>query len=319
MQPVESKKREDQHVCFRCGGAIEVGQKMVTLSVTVETPTGDDVVEVLEANAISTLCPACASILLGQAIASDLGLMLPLPREGKEDPDTETHNHNSSGENTTGQGDYDEMVLAEFYLAVGRSALEEGDWDRAVTAFTSYIELRPDDPLAYDRRGIACGRAERYDEAMADFSRAIELEPAFAGAYNNRGLSYYRQGRFDEAIADYDTAIELSPGVAVFYNNRGLAHRWKNDLYVAISDYDRAIELDPTLPEVHNNRGEAYVELGEDEKAAADFEHELSLNPGDILAYANRVATVGGVHGRPEGQANGHQEGGKKNERDHSG
>ena len=43
---------------FRCGGAIKTGEKMVTLSITVETPTGDDVVEVLEANAISNLCPA---------------------------------------------------------------------------------------------------------------------------------------------------------------------------------------------------------------------------------------------------------------------
>ena len=61
MRDVESTKQEHDHVCFRCGGAIEVGEKMVTLSVTVEIPIGDDVVEVLEANAISTLCPACAS------------------------------------------------------------------------------------------------------------------------------------------------------------------------------------------------------------------------------------------------------------------
>lgn len=61
MEGIESARQEDQHVCFRCGGVIEIGEKMVTLSVAVETPIGDEAVEVLEANAISTLCPACAS------------------------------------------------------------------------------------------------------------------------------------------------------------------------------------------------------------------------------------------------------------------
>jgi hypothetical protein len=77
--------------CFRCGCIIKTGEKVVNLSVTVETPTQDDVLEVIEATAISTLCPSCASILLSQAIARDPSLMMPpaqdLVEEVKKDED----------------------------------------------------------------------------------------------------------------------------------------------------------------------------------------------------------------------------------------
>jgi tetratricopeptide (TPR) repeat protein len=376
----DSKITEQKYhfVCFRCGCIIKTGEKMVSLSVSVETPTEDGGLESSDATAISTLCSGCASVLLSKAIVSDPKLMMPRGQEpeddeieeidedetedeidtdfsyfkniddmfetvyygdpSEEDDDVNTgkgeedeprrrlrircsskgfrlvldywkrvskatsqlftphqrdiaqmNKNNRKHRNVTGQGGYGKMSPAEVYFALGQHFLKEEDWEGAINAFTSYIELESDNPLAYDRRGIAYGRAERYDEAIADFNRAINLEPAFAGAYSNRGLSCYKQYRFDEAIADYYTAIQLSPGVAVFYANRGLAHSQKGDLHAAIVDCDRAIELDPTLLETHNNRGEAYAELGQYEKALADFEHELTLNPNDIVAYANRV------------------------------
>lgn len=430
MQDMEVIRQKYNFVCFRCGCIIKAGEKMVSLSVSVETPTEDGGLESSDATAISTLCSGCASVLLSKAIVSDPKLMMPreqepeveeieeideddtedeidtdssyfkniddmletvyygytseeddeVSSEGEEDEPRErlrircsskgfhlildcgdgiskatsqfftwrqiaqmlmaadpnifgvlsehSHHvfpqtlsrlgyhvpnwqdlqsganlnqkelaqmdkHNRENRNISGQKRYDEMSPAEVYFALGIHFLGEEDWERAITAFTSLIELEPDNAFAYDRRGIAYGRAEHYDEAIADFSRAIGIDHTFAGAYNNRGLSYYKQCRFDEAIADYDTAIRLSPNIAIFYANRGLAHSCKGDLYVAIADCDKAIELDPTLPETHNNRGEAYADLGEYEKALADFQYELALNPNDIVAYANRVSMTG--------------------------
>jgi Flp pilus assembly protein TadD len=140
-----------------------------------------------------------------------------------------THRKSRKKDNARSEAD-DEMYEAAFLFAIGCHHLQEENWEVAITAFTSYIELEPDNAFAYDQRGIAFGRAERYDEAIADFSQAINMDHTFAGAYNNRGLSYYKQYLFDEAIADYDIAIQLSPDVAVFYANRGLAHAWKDDL-----------------------------------------------------------------------------------------
>lgn len=336
MRDFRITEQKYDFVCFRCGCIIKTGEKMVSLSVSVETPTEDGGLESIDATAISTLCSGCASVLLGQAITRDPGLMVPHERETEdEEADIEEETNESSGyfnsiqdmletvyygsaseedgEQEQAEEDppladsdnadersiatmpkYDGMDEVDFLLTLGVNFLKDEEWEQAITAFSSVIELEPDNAFAYDRRGIAHGRAERYDEAIPDFSRAISVAPAFAGPYNNRGLSYYKQCRFDEAIADYSTAIQLSPDVAVFYANRGLAHSQRGDLYAAIADYNRSIELDPSLPEIHNYRGEAYAELGEYEKALADFEYELALNPNDIVAYANRVS-MGGI------------------------
>jgi len=297
MDDYEISEGTHSFFCFRCGDSIEAGEKMVSLSVTFETPTDDDAVEVTEAGTVSTLCQGCASVLLCRAITRDPRLMMPhrasIQQHAERHRQAAMENPEKMNQQNTAQEDEPgETDLPSFYYSLGIHFLGEGDWERAINAFTSVIEFEPENAAAYDRRGIAYGRVERYGEAIADFNRAIELDPAHAGAYNNRGLSYYRQGLISEAIADYDTAIQLSPDIAVFHANRGLAHCWKKDLHVAIADYNRAIELDPNLRELHNSRGEAYAKLGEYEKAVADFEAELSLNPNDIVAYANRVWTA---------------------------
>jgi tetratricopeptide (TPR) repeat protein len=298
MQDLKITGQRYNFVCFRCGCIIRAGEKMVSLSVSVETPTEDGGLESSDATAISTLCSGCASVLLGQAITRDPRLMMPLAEHAEQEQAEEglslTNKDDDNERSISAMREYhDGMDETDFLLALGLNFLKDEDWQRAITAFTSLIELEPDNAFAYDRRGIAHGRAECYDEAIADFNQAISIDPAFAGAYNNRGLSYYKQCRFDEAIADYDIAIQLSPNIAIFYANRGLAHSCKGDLYVAIADYDKAIELDPNLPETHNNRGEAYADLGEYKKALADFQYELALNPNDIVAYANRVSMAG--------------------------
>ncbi len=83
MKDSAVRKHKYDFVCFRCGCIIGAGEKMVSLSVTLETPTGHDVVEILEASAISTLCLNCAAALLGQAVACDSSLIMPLPEEAR--------------------------------------------------------------------------------------------------------------------------------------------------------------------------------------------------------------------------------------------
>ena len=81
MENHEISEGTHSFFCFRCGCIIEAGGKMVSLSVSLETPAAQDVVEIIEASSISTLCLNCAAVLLGQAIAGDPSLMMPLPEE----------------------------------------------------------------------------------------------------------------------------------------------------------------------------------------------------------------------------------------------
>jgi len=99
MRDSEIKERKYHFVCFRCGYLIRIGEKMVSLSVSVETPTEDGGLNGREATTISSLCSGCASILFSQAIMRDPGLMMPraLDTEDDEEEDVEEETNEESG------------------------------------------------------------------------------------------------------------------------------------------------------------------------------------------------------------------------------
>lgn len=85
MKDFKNTEQKYHFVCFRCGCIIKTGEKMVNLSVSVETPTEDGGLESRDAITISSLCSGCASVLLGEAITRDPSLMMPAERETEDD------------------------------------------------------------------------------------------------------------------------------------------------------------------------------------------------------------------------------------------
>ena len=85
-------------VCFRCASTVRPGQRMVNMSVSIETPTDFSSVRSIEATTVSTLCVPCAAVLLSRAIVSRPKLMMPPERETEdEDLETEEEDEGSSG------------------------------------------------------------------------------------------------------------------------------------------------------------------------------------------------------------------------------
>jgi len=123
----------------------------------------------------------------------------------------------------------------------------EGEYNKAIIAFTKAIELNPSFAVAYSNRGWTYIDLEQYEQGIADCTRAIELDPDFAIAYSNRGWAYIQLGQYEKGIADCTRAIELAPGLAIAYNNRGWAYIELGEYEKAIADYDRAMELAPDL------------------------------------------------------------------------
>jgi tetratricopeptide (TPR) repeat protein len=68
---------------------------------------------------------------------------------------------------------------------------------------------------------IAYLRKDDFDRAIADNTEAIRLSPNNPPAFNNRGLAHYGKSDFDLALADYNEAIRLDPFFADAFCNRG--------------------------------------------------------------------------------------------------
>jgi tetratricopeptide (TPR) repeat protein len=83
----------------------------------------------------------------------------------------------------------------------------------AVADYDLAIKLDPKSVLAYNGRGEAKNKLNRFAEAISDFSQAIALDPKLASAYQNRGFAYYKLGstklNYRKAIADYNIAVQL--------------------------------------------------------------------------------------------------------------
>jgi len=95
-----------------------------------------------------------------------------------------------------------------------------------------------------EKDGVAAAEAGQYDVALAAFNSAIELCPTRASCYNNRAQLYRLQHKNDglfarscratctldtDALHDVDCAVELSGGTGAAatqaYTQRALLHR----------------------------------------------------------------------------------------------
>ena len=104
----------------------------------------------------------------------------------------------------------------EYYYR-GVTHLGDGDFTRAVEAFTLAIDQDPSYVIAYHSRGEAYRELGELDKAVEDYTKAIELSPDFILAYFNRGEINQDKDNFEEAIKDFDKAISLNPEYFLAY------------------------------------------------------------------------------------------------------
>src|SRR5215475_11998515 len=130
-------------------------------------------------------------------------------------------------------------------MSQGHTDINNGDYDKAIAAFSDAMRLDPKSALAFTNRGVAYERKGDNDRAIADFNEAIRLDPKNVLAFANRGIAYGKKGDTDRAIADYNEAIRLDPKNALAFANRGIAYGKKGDNDRAIADFNEAIRLDP--------------------------------------------------------------------------
>src|SRR5215471_16322385 len=206
----------------------------------------------------------------------------------------------SQGQTNINNGDYDRAIAAfsDAMRLDPKSALaftnrgvayeRKGDMDRAIADFSEAIRLDPNYALASSDRGIAYARKGDNDRAIADFNEAIRLDPKHVLAFANRGIAYGKKGDTDRAIADYNEAIRFDPNYALAFFNRGIAYGKKGDYDRAIADYSDAIRLNPNVAMTFNNRGFLYFKKGETHRAITDFDEAIRLDPKSALAFCNR-------------------------------
>lgn len=193
-----------------------------------------------------------------------------------------------------------QAVSAEYWLGKGQAFYELKQYEKAIKAFSSAIDLDPNLAKAYAKRGDAYTYLGDYPLAIKDFNKAINLDPnesvyliPLVHAYQQYTLTALNG---EPALEDYNRLIELNPKDPIAYSVRGDAYTKLGQYNLAIEDYNKAIELNPNNSYAHivglehdvdhdiHGRDKAYVKLG-DKWPIEYYSKAIELNPKDAKAY----------------------------------
>jgi hypothetical protein len=147
---------------------------------------------------------------------------------------------------------------AKIYYDLGEAWREftDGDYtkvseyrDRAITNYTKYISLKPNDYNGYLGRGLTYFARNKNEEAVADLTKYIQSGQMNDEAFSARGQSYLELEKYSQAIDDLTKAIKI--------------HVFKPK-YTG--------ETDDLKHDVYWSRAEAYKALGKNKEACQDLE-----------------------------------------------
>ena len=182
-------------------------------------------------------------------------------------------------------------------------ALQAGDADFAVRAYTKAIESRALEPEvlanALLNRGLAYQRLNEHEFAIDDYTSALRVD-AMSGklralALYNRGLSYQRLQRDALAMEDYTSALFLDGQFSHAYYSRGTLLRDGGQYLFALADFDKALRFNyPDQARVYVAESIAYEKLQRMTDAREALNKALAANPAYEPAV-QRLAQLDGT------------------------
>jgi len=175
-----------------------------------------------------------------------------------------------------------DIVTAE---VEAEAALEAGDHERALAAYTRLVESAGS-PLASHLvgRGRAYYQTGAYELAIADFECGLTIEPRFPDLYFDKGKAELQAGLAGDADASFTRDLESDPSPISFYN-RHLARKALGDHEGALADIDAALEGLPGSIPLRVARCSLRAASGDLAGAYADASFAAQLGPEDASLH----------------------------------
>ncbi len=206
------------------------------------------------------------------------------------------------------------------FRARGLMAERQGDYDKAVLAYTTALEIEPGNIFALQERAKVNSAAGHNEAALKDAESVLALRPDRIDLRTFRAGIFYEQHREadglleaarleslvphigyafvaaaniyatfhkdTEAMADYDQAVRLKPEAYIYLNRA--QHRLRADVTGRRGDLDEALKLEPDLiPAIVEK---ATLQMNHDDSRGAIATYALALKtlPGDASLLLGR-------------------------------
>lgn len=167
-------------------------------------------------------------------------------------------------------------------------AFASGDYPLALAAYEPLLAANPNDPLLYQRAGIAEIRTGDIDRAALLLRKSTSLPGASWRAWNALGVVADFRRDWDSADAAYARAAELAPTRAEVLNNIGWSLLVRGHWSKAVGPLERAAALDPRAQRIAANlelaRAAVSEQLPERRPGESDSDWAARLNDAGMIA-----------------------------------
>ena len=134
---------------------------------------------------------------------------------------------NESGSRIQDKGNVqasNQAQTADTYHSMGYQLRREGDYQGLLSTIQwPRIRAKPFQGIVQPR--LLHDKIGDYEAAISDYTSSLRLEPHNAFAFYNRGISRDRAGNFEEAYDDFSKAIAEVPENPDFFHNRAFCSR----------------------------------------------------------------------------------------------
>ncbi len=154
-------------------------------------------------------------------------------------------------------------------------------WQNDYTLFQHCLAVTGDNPIAYNRLGVAYSRDRKYEQALMCFRNALKIHPDFRRARQHEALTLLLMSDFDAAQKSLEKALELDDTWVKGHRNLATIHSLNSRYLAAIDHYQKAIELDKTHARTWANLAMTHLMIGDTVNAQSCAEQAAALDPDD--------------------------------------
>ena len=179
-------------------------------------------------------------------------------------------------------------------IAQGNDHYRRGELGPAMQSYNTAIKADPENPIAWNNKGLILTIVGKYKEALACHMKALELDGVYIDAISNIGMIYAKMKKFEDAMEYYDAALELHPEHEAAWNNKGnlLAKMDKHE--ESVKCYEQALEIDPDYVAAMNNMAVSLTHLKRFKEAIRMIDQALKERPTFAEAwYIKGKALIG--------------------------
>jgi GalNAc5-diNAcBac-PP-undecaprenol beta-1,3-glucosyltransferase len=178
------------------------------------------------------------------------------------------------------------------HLQAAMSAVDVGNFEKALHFLTRTLELDPHQALAYFHKCQVLNKQQQPEQAKAVALAGLTYCPKDAAIQTQLGISHFRLAEYEAAIQAFDQALQQDPQRSGAYTHKCLAL-----LKLQQPERAKAVALTglshcPDDASIRVQLGNSHMHLKEYEAALQELDRALELDPRRLQAYILQCQTL---------------------------